>query len=181
MKHGADVIDRVVARQVKLNRHALPARVRMNADAIAGHVAGEDRNRIHADLLVTRAVAPFEAGRQPPHEGVAHLGGAERFADHVPKLALFARQMADVFGKEVDFHARAAAIHRARRLGAAGHVPVIARDRHSLHHFRVHVGREDVGKLEVVEGILSLRRRVDRRRHVVNDAVKFTLVHAFLP
>ena len=74
LKHGADVIDRIVARQVKLDRHALPVRVRMNPDAIAGHVAGENRDRIHADLLVIRAVALLEPGREPAHESIAHLG-----------------------------------------------------------------------------------------------------------
>ena len=181
MEHGTDVIDRVVARQVKLDGHALPAGVGVNPDAVAGHVAGENRNRVHADLLVVCAVAPLEPGREPPHEGLAHLGGAKRLADRVPKLALLARQVADVFGEEVDFHARAAAVHAARRFGAAGHAPIIARDRHFPHHCRVYVGREDIGEPEVEERILSFRRRVDRRRHMVDDAIELTLIHAFLP
>lgn len=51
----SDMLDRIVTRQIKLDRHAFPVRVGMNANAVARHVARQDRNRIHTDLAAVQA------------------------------------------------------------------------------------------------------------------------------
>ena len=92
---------RVVARQVELDRDALPVRVGMRLDAVARNVAGQDRDRIHADLgeaAPNRRSRPDASARTK-----ASLTCSEQSARPTMSQtrALLRRQMADVF-RETD-------------------------------------------------------------------------------
>src|SRR5262249_58951632 len=62
VKNRPYVLGAAVSREIQLDRHSFPVRVRMNADAITRHIPSQDRNRIHADLAVGRAKPILQAG-----------------------------------------------------------------------------------------------------------------------
>ena len=88
MENGADMRIRAVARQIKLDRDALPAGVGMGRDQVARNIAGEHRYRKHAGLGVVGSEAALERGRQPPQERVTHFAGAQCAAYDVPERTL---------------------------------------------------------------------------------------------
>ena len=101
MEDRADVGVGIVLRQIELDGDALPTRVRVRRDQIAGNVARQNRDRIHSDLGEIFAEPLRQAGRQAPDEGLLDRLRAERAADDVPQRAFLRRQIADVF-RETD-------------------------------------------------------------------------------
>ena len=154
--------DRAVTRQIELHGDALPARVGMRRDQVAGNVAGQHRDRIHAGLGVTGTEPPFERRRQPPDEGIAYRCRAQRAADDVPHRALLRRQVADIFRKHVDLHPRMGAVGEIVALAAAVHRPVVGGIRHVGQHGVVDVVGEDPVEHQVIERRIGSRRRVHR-------------------
>ena len=74
MKDRTDIRIGIVLRQIKLNGNALPMRVGMRRDEIAGNVACEDRDRIHADFGEYISEAFRQSGCQSPDECLDKLG-----------------------------------------------------------------------------------------------------------
>src|SRR4029450_3330448 len=68
MKNRADIRVGIVFRQVKLNGNALPMGVGMRRDGIAGNVAREDRDWIHADFGEFVSEAFRQSGCKSPDE-----------------------------------------------------------------------------------------------------------------
>src|SRR5664280_3123147 len=89
--------------QIELDRDALPPRIGMRRDQIAGDVAGENRDRIHTDIGEVRAEAFRQPGRQTADEGLLDRLGAERAADHVPQRAFFRGRLRMYSGNRSSF------------------------------------------------------------------------------
>src|ERR1700676_1335593 len=64
VENGADMRGRAVGRQIKLDRHALPAAVRVRPFEISRNVACQDRKRIHSDLGKGLSKAALQSGLQ---------------------------------------------------------------------------------------------------------------------
>ena len=169
MKDRADVRMALVARQIELDGNALPMRVGMRRDAIAGNVAGKDRDRIEADLGEMFSEPRFEPQCQSLDERRLHGPRAQGMADHAPYPLLVRRQVPNVFGKQIDLDPRRRTVRPVASLAAAGHRPVIGRNGQRMQHRGIHVVGKDPVELEVVERPLSGLRRADPLRDVVDQ------------
>ena len=152
---------RAIARQIELHGDALPARVGVRRDQVARNIAGEHRDRIHADLGVAGPNRRSSAGASRRMNASRTGGRAQRAADDVPHRALLRRQVADVFGKQVDLHPRVGAVGEIVALAAAVHRPVVGRLRHVGEHRRIDVVRETRGR---ARDDRTASRRPARRR-----------------
>ena len=151
---GADMGERIVARQINEDGDGLPVRVGMRRDVIAGNVAGEHRNRKQADIGEVGTEAAPQSRPKPPHERRLELARTQDAADQVPYATLPRRQKADVLRKQIDLDPRRCAALAVP--AAARHRPVVGRLRHGREHVPVEVGRKKLLELDVME------RRVHR-------------------
>ena len=171
VEDGADIGVGVIGRQIELHRDPLPTRIGVRRDLIAGNVAGEDRDRIHADVREVLAETLLESRRQAADEGLLDRLGTERAADHVPQRAFFRRQIADVFREQVDLHARMRAVGEIVAFAAAVHRPVIGRIGLQRENLRIDIIGEYLVELEVEERLVDRARGLDRLRDVFSQAV----------
>ena len=124
----ADMRAEVVARQVELHRHALPLRVGVRGDAIARNVAGQHRDRIHAEFCDS----PAPKRRSSPGAS-RRMNASCTSAEHSARptrsqIARFAsRQVAGVFGEQVDLDPRRGAVLADIAPAAAGQRPIVGR------------------------------------------------------
>jgi hypothetical protein len=120
----------------------------------------------------------LQAWLQLAHECIAYLRGAERLSDNGPDLALFRRQIADVFWEEVHLHAGGGAVFFQVGATTARQGAVIAGTGHGLQHLLIDVRWEDSLKGQMHEGRFGARGGVDGFRYMVDDALNSLLVHA---
>ena len=74
----------------------------MCGNIISGSVAGQDWYRIHWHLRKIRSEPAFQAGFQSLYEDFFQRLGTKHATREVPDCAFFRRQVADVFGTQVD-------------------------------------------------------------------------------
>ena len=153
---------RAVARQIELHRDALPARVGVRRDQVAGNVAGQDRDRIHAGLGIAGPKRRSSAGASRRTKASLHRARAQGAADDVPHRALLRRQVADVFRKKIDLDPRMGAIGEVMAFAAAVHRPVVRRLRHVGEHQRVDIVGKDAVEYEMGERRVGRGRGIDR-------------------
>src|SRR5260370_27453719 len=152
----------------------------MNANFVTGAVARQNRNRIHANFLISRPETPFECRRKPANERVANFRGTDRLADVTPDLALRLRKVANELRKKVELYASSVAIVSAGGFGAARPQAVILPNRQFLQHLGIEHGWNETRELQVIKRFGRLAGGINGCHQVFDSPIYIAFHHMLL-